>query len=124
VFELVAIGDAQLAKAVKNKVFSLDLVACDDSVIACNMAHVSSLSAPGFLNFLESAPEQHDQVGWTLRVMQSLCCLYQTPLETASIDVAVFCLSLMGVDYSSFLKEAYRVLKIRFCLTMVCTAVV
>lgn len=39
VFELVAIGDAQLAKAVKNKVFSLDLVACDDSVIACNMAH-------------------------------------------------------------------------------------
>ncbi len=44
-FELVAIGDAQLAKAVKNKVFSLDLVACDDSVIACNMAHVSSLSA-------------------------------------------------------------------------------
>ncbi|KAH8959484.1 hypothetical protein BDL97_06G079800 [Sphagnum fallax] len=68
-------GDAQLAKAVKNKVFSLDLVACDDSVIACNMAH--------------------------------------TPLETASIDVAVFCLSLMGVDYSSFLKEAYRVLKIR-----------
>ncbi len=82
------------------------------------------LYSPGFLNFLESAPEQHNQVGWTLRVMQSLCCLYQTPLETASIDVAVFCLSLMGVDYSSFLKEAYRVLKIRFCLTMVCTAVV
>lgn len=45
VFELVAIGDAQLAKGVKNKVFSLDLIACDDSVIACNMARVSSLSA-------------------------------------------------------------------------------
>ncbi|KAG0607481.1 hypothetical protein M758_8G032200 [Ceratodon purpureus] len=67
-------GDARLSKAVKNKVYSLDLVACDDTVIACNMA--------------------------------------KTPLETGSIDVAVFCLSLMGVDYPSFLKEAHRALKI------------
>ena len=41
------------------------------------------------------------------------CCL-QTPLETGSIDVAVFCLSLMGVDYPSFLKEAHRVLKLGY----------
>lgn len=67
-------GDARLSKGVKNKVHSLDLVACDDTVIACNMA--------------------------------------KTPLEKGSIDVAVFCLSLMGVDYPSFLKEAHRVLKL------------
>lgn len=67
-------GDARLSKSVKNKVYSLDLVACDDTVIACNMAN--------------------------------------TPLEKGSIDVAVFCLSLMGVDYPRFLKEAHRVLKL------------
>ncbi|KAK1319956.1 Ribosomal RNA-processing protein 8 [Acorus calamus] len=53
-------GDASLAKNVKNKVFSIDLVSNDPSVIACDMSH--------------------------------------TPLETSSIDVAVFCLSLMGTN--------------------------
>eukprot|EP00249_Psilotum_nudum_P018211 c26695_g1_i1 orf=353-1477(-) len=66
-------GDGRLARSVKNKVFSLDLVALDPFIIACNMAN--------------------------------------TPLGTSSVDVAVFCLSLMGTDYPRFLKEAYRVLK-------------
>ncbi|MCD7464175.1 hypothetical protein HAX54_052236 [Datura stramonium] len=68
-------GDARLARSVKNKVWSLDLVANDPSVIACDMSN--------------------------------------TPLECSSVDVAVFCLSLMGIDYPSFLKEARRVLKPR-----------
>lgn len=33
------------------------------------------------------------------------------PLEKASIDVAVFCLSLMGTNYTEFLLEATRILK-------------
>jgi ribosomal RNA-processing protein 8 len=33
------------------------------------------------------------------------------PLEDASLDVAIFCLSLMGTDFESFLVEARRVLK-------------
>ncbi|XP_016561621.1 ribosomal RNA-processing protein 8 isoform X2 [Capsicum annuum] len=68
-------GDARLARSVKNKVWSLDLVANDPSVIACDMSN--------------------------------------TPLESSSVDVAVFCLSLMGTNYSSFLREALRVLKPR-----------
>ncbi|KAM3286740.1 ribosomal RNA-processing protein 8 isoform X1 [Capsicum chacoense] len=68
-------GDARLARSVKNKVWSLDLVANDPSVIACDMSN--------------------------------------TPLESSSVDVAVFCLSLMGTNYSSFLWEALRVLKPR-----------
>eukprot|EP00250_Pteridium_aquilinum_P009763 c18914_g1_i1 orf=2-892(-) len=68
-------GNGKLAKSVKNRVFSLDLVASDETIIACNMAH--------------------------------------TPLKTHSVDVTVFCLSLMGTDYSSFLTEAHRVLKPR-----------
>jgi len=33
-------GDARLARSVKNKVWSLDLVAHDPSVIACDMSNV------------------------------------------------------------------------------------
>ncbi|TYG73031.1 hypothetical protein ES288_D04G067700v1 [Gossypium darwinii] len=66
-------GDARLAKNVKNKVFSIDLVSNDPSVISCDMS--------------------------------------KTPLRPSSVDVAVFCLSLMGTNYASYLKEACRVLK-------------
>ncbi|CAL4886963.1 unnamed protein product [Urochloa decumbens] len=66
-------GNAAVAKNVDNKVFSIDLVSDDPSVIACDMAH--------------------------------------TPLKTSSVDVAIFCLSLMGTNYPSYLEEANRVLK-------------
>ncbi|XP_050221044.1 ribosomal RNA-processing protein 8 [Mercurialis annua] len=66
-------GDARLAKNVKNKVHSFDLVSTDPSVIACDMSN--------------------------------------TPLEASSIDVAVFCLSLMGTNFPSYLQEAHSVLK-------------
>jgi ribosomal RNA-processing protein 8 len=33
------------------------------------------------------------------------------PLESASVDVAVFSLALMGTDYGLFLLEATRVLR-------------
>ncbi|KVH80798.1 Methyltransferase-related protein [Cynara cardunculus var. scolymus] len=59
-------GDARLAKGVKNKVFSIDLVSKDPSVIACDMSNV---------------------------------------------NVAVFCLSLMGTNFPNYLEEANRVLK-------------
>ncbi|KAK3033078.1 hypothetical protein RJ639_035704 [Escallonia herrerae] len=66
-------GDARLARSVKNKVFSFDLVSSDPSVTACDMSN--------------------------------------TPLNSSSIDVAVFCLSLMGTSFPSYLQEAHRVLK-------------
>lgn len=66
-------GEARLATAVPQKtVYSFDLVALNDRVTACDMAH--------------------------------------TNLPSASVDVAVFCLSLMGTNYPDFLKEARRVL--------------
>ncbi|OIT36983.1 PREDICTED: ribosomal RNA-processing protein 8 [Nicotiana attenuata] len=68
-------GDGRLARSVKNEVWSLDLVANDPSVIACDMSN--------------------------------------TPLLSLSVDVAVFCLSLMGTDYPSYIQEAHRVLKPR-----------
>jgi len=66
-------GDAELAKLVKQKVMSLDLVARTPDVIACNIS--------------------------------------DTPLESGAMDAVVFCLALMGTDYSSFLLEAHRVLR-------------
>lgn len=66
-------GEAQLAKSVVQKVHSFDLVAANDLVTACDMAHV--------------------------------------PLTKASVDVAVFCLSLMGTNLQDYITEANRVLK-------------
>lgn len=41
-------GDARLARSVKNKVFSLDLVSNDPSVIACDMSKVCAKLFPIF----------------------------------------------------------------------------
>ncbi|KAK2360083.1 ribosomal RNA-processing protein [Trifolium repens] len=40
------------------------------------------------------------------------CDMANTPLDSSSADVAVFCLSLMGTNYQTYLEEAYRVLKL------------
>lgn len=66
-------GDAKLAKSVPHKVYSFDLVAVDETVTACDMAHV--------------------------------------PLPNDSVDVVIFCLSLMGTNLKEYLMEAKRVLK-------------
>jgi ribosomal RNA-processing protein 8 len=39
------------------------------------------------------------------------CDMARVPLPAASVDVAVFCLSLMGTDYLAFLAEGARVLR-------------
>ncbi|KAK3921210.1 Ribosomal RNA-processing protein 8 [Frankliniella fusca] len=67
-------GEARLAATLPHlKVHSLDLIASQPGVVACDMAH--------------------------------------TPLLMESVDVAVFCLSLMGTNLNDFILEANRVLK-------------
>lgn len=70
-------GDARLAAndavSKQYKVLSFDLIAANDSVIACDMAHL--------------------------------------PNADASIDICIFCLSLMGTNLVEFLVEARRVLR-------------
>lgn len=39
------------------------------------------------------------------------CDMSNVPLNDASMDVAVFCLSLMGTNYADCIREAHRVLK-------------
>lgn len=40
------------------------------------------------------------------------CDMSKTPLTDESVDIAVFCLSLMGTNLRDYLKEANRVLKL------------
>jgi len=68
-------GVARMAAELEPELFdvhSFDLVAANERVTACNIAHV--------------------------------------PLPPASVDVAVFCLSLMGTDHATFIAEALRIL--------------
>ncbi|XP_019625103.1 PREDICTED: ribosomal RNA-processing protein 8-like [Branchiostoma belcheri] len=67
-------GDAKVARSVKNRVHSFDLVAVNKHVTVCDMTKV--------------------------------------PLEDETVDVAVFCLALMGTNTSDFLREANRVLRL------------
>lgn len=66
-------GEAILASKVKHKVHSFDLVALNNRVTVCDIAHL--------------------------------------PLPKESVDIAVFCLALMGTNSQQFLVEANRILK-------------
>lgn len=48
------------------------------------------------------------------------CDMAKTPLETNSIDVAVYCLSLMGTNLKDFFLEANRVLKNKYEVCRFC----
>jgi ribosomal RNA-processing protein 8 len=41
----------------------------------------------------------------------TVCDIKNTPLEKSKADICVFCLSLMGINFDEFIKEAKRILK-------------
>lgn len=78
-------GDAFIYQQVKNHtIYSYDLISKHDYVIECDIAHVYS----------ESRTESE-----------------QVPKENASLDICIYCLSLMGTNWSEFIIEANRLLK-------------
>jgi len=44
-------------------------------------------------------------------VWVTACDMAHVPIPTGSVDVAIFCLSLMGTNLADFVREAHRVLK-------------
>ena len=44
------------------------------------------------------------------------CDVKHVPKPSASTDLAVFCLSLMGINYVEFITEANRLLKLNGCM--------
>lgn len=69
-------GEALIAEATKDRhqIHSFDHVAVNETVVACDIAHV--------------------------------------PLQDRSLDVAIFCLSLMGVNFTDYVREAHRCLRL------------
>jgi hypothetical protein len=69
-------GEALIAAAVtdRHRVHSFDHVAINDSVVACDIAHV--------------------------------------PLENGALDLAIFCLSLMGANLTDYVREGHRCLRL------------
>ena len=43
-----------------------------------------------------------------------VCDMANVPLEDESVDVAVFCLSLMGTNFLNFIAEACRYTKLKY----------
>jgi len=43
-----------------------------------------------------------------------VCDMANVPLPNDSVDVAVFCLSLMGTNFLAFLREACRYTKLKY----------
>ena len=39
------------------------------------------------------------------------CDIAHVPLKAGSVDIVIFCLSLMGVNFMDFLGESFRILK-------------
>lgn len=103
-------GDCRLASSVRNPVHCFDLASLDPRVTVCDMAQVSPSV---YLVFPSDYPVQAFGAEFP---RPTLCALFnvllpQVPLEDESVDVAVFCLSLMGTNIRDFLEEANRVLK-------------
>jgi len=51
------------------------------------------------------------------KLHSTICvCVFQVPLQSSSVDIVVFCLSLMGTNLVEYLCEASRVMKIGFVM--------
>jgi ribosomal RNA-processing protein 8 len=70
--------------------------------LGCGEARLSSESP-------QSTVHSFDLVAVNDRV--TACDIANLPLKESSVDIAVFCLSLMGTNYGEFLTEARRVLR-------------
>lgn len=89
-------GEGRLATQVKQRVHSFDLQAPHEWIVACDIAHVCT--------------PRHSRY-WAFCDAHNRSLLAQVPLDDNSIDVAIYCLSLMGTNYIDFVREAFRVLK-------------
>ena len=66
-------GEAYLAKNLKQKIYSFDLIQINEYITKCDLKNI--------------------------------------PLDDDTVDIAIFCLSLMGNNFIDFIVEAKRILK-------------
>ena len=90
-------GDARLAQT---------LCRAPDGTVALAPDGSGAASGGGFTVFSYDLHAPHDKPYVTVANSANV------PLRSASVDAAVFCLSLMGTDYAACLAEAARVLRV------------
>ena len=105
-------GDAALAARVGHgaTVHSFDLVANGNPRITPVKILRNTFSESNALQCTATARGSSFPLS-ALRFLDRPCDIAHVPLADASLDVAVFSLSLMGTDFAAFLREGARTLK-------------
>jgi ubiquinone/menaquinone biosynthesis C-methylase UbiE len=75
---------------------------------AC-LARTLQTTHPNIHSFDLVALNEHVQV----------CDIAHTPLKNNSVDIVIFCLSLMGTNLTDFIHEAHRILRLRGTMKIV-----
>lgn len=84
-------GEARLAKSVTNLVHSFDMVSSHNNVMV---------------------PPYGNRKEYVSKIVEVTSCdISHVPLSDESVDIVVFCLSLMGTNLQDFVREAHRILK-------------
>ena len=73
------------------------------------LARTLKSSHPNITSFDLVSLNEHVQV----------CDIAHTPLNPSSVDIVVFCLSLMGTNLTDFIHEAHRILRLRGTMKVV-----
>lgn len=81
---------------------------CTVADLGCGDAHLAA-SLSGDLKKLKLKILSYDLAAPSLLITQA--DIKSLPLKDSSVDIAVFCLALMGTNWIEFVEEAWRVLK-------------
>jgi len=77
---------------------------CGDAKLACRLLQIKNgTECPFIVHSLDLVANGNELI--------TPCDMANTSLQTASVDVGVFCLALMGINIADFIREAHRVLK-------------
>jgi ribosomal RNA-processing protein 8 len=88
---------------------SSNLVIVDMGCGDAHLARTLKSTHPNIHSFDFVALNEHVQV----------CDIAHTPLKTNSVDIVIYCLSLMGTNLTDFIHEAHRILRLRGTMKIV-----
>lgn len=88
---------------------SSNLVIADMGCGDARLARTLKSTHPNIHSFDLCALNDHVQV----------CDIAHTPLKSNSVDIVIFCLSLMGTNLTEFIHEAHRILRLRGTMKIV-----
>jgi ribosomal RNA-processing protein 8 len=88
---------------------SSNLIIVDMGCGDARLARTLKPTHPNIRNFDLVALNEYVQV----------CDIAHTPLKTNSVDIVIFCLSLMGTNLNDFIYEAHHILRLRGTMKIV-----